>query len=87
MTRTANYPVKPYRKDQDYSYSLGAYTTIELLRARPEAVHAVYVHSAYRDLPGMKALCREHRIPVLLQDKAFAKVDSKENGFVFGVFD
>ncbi|GIP35944.1 hypothetical protein J2TS4_51540 [Paenibacillus sp. J2TS4] len=86
MTSMTNFSLKQYRKEQDYSYTLGAYATIEVIQARPEIVEVVYVHSAYRDRSVLETLCQQQHIPVVQQDKAFAKVDRKENCFVFGVF-
>lgn len=86
MTSMTNFSLKQYRKEQDYSYTLGAYATIEMIQARPEIVKAVYIHSAYRDRSLLETLCQQQHIPVIQQDKAFAKVDRKENCFVFGVF-
>nr|WP_145164517.1 RNA methyltransferase [Paenibacillus terrae] len=86
MTSMTNFTLKQYRKEQGYSYTLGAYATIEMIQARPEIVEVVYIHSAYRDRSVLETLCKQQHIPVVQQDKAFAKVDRKENCFVFGVF-
>ena len=49
--------VKPYKKSFDYSYTLGAFPTFELLKARPEQVRAVYVHSTFTDRQALAQLC------------------------------
>ena len=39
--------IKVYKKDAEYSYTLGAFPTIELLKTRPKDVLEVYVHSTF----------------------------------------
>lgn len=80
-------PIKPYKKSFDYSYTLGAFPTIELIKARPKQVRGVYIHSAFTDRENLEKLCKENHIPVLESDKTIARVSDKENVFVVGVFD
>ncbi len=80
-------PIKPYKKSFDYSYTLGAFPTIELIKARPKQVRGVYIHSTFTDRENLEKLCKENHIPVLESDKTIARVSDKENVFVVGVFD
>lgn len=80
-------PLKPYKKNFDYSYTLGAFPTIEMMKSRPEIVREVYIHTSYTDKDNLKLLCDDRRIPVLTNDKLFHKISDKENCFVIGVFD
>ena len=41
--------IKPYKKDATYSYTLGAFPTIELIKCRPEKVMKVLVHSTFTE--------------------------------------
>lgn len=80
--------LKSYKKDFEYSYALGAFPTIELIKARPETVIEVLVSSSYRE-EGEKnliALCREKGIEVKLNDRAVNRLSPKENCYVIGVF-
>lgn len=79
--------LKPYKKEYDYSYTSGAYATIEMIRARPEAVRAVYIHSDYRDKIAMENLCCGNNISVIYDDRAFVRINQKENSYVLGMFD
>ena len=36
--------IKSYKKDNFYSYTLGAFPTIELLKNHPEHVLKIYIH-------------------------------------------
>ncbi len=77
--------IKAYKKDAEYSYTLGAFPTIELLKTRPEEVLEVYVHSTFKDVKTIEELTRPYGIPVLHQDKIINKLSDKENCFVIGI--
>jgi TrmH family RNA methyltransferase len=78
--------IKVYKKDYDYSYTSGAYATIELLNTKPEIVEAVYIHSAYQDKAALERRCADCSVPYVYDDKCFLQVNQKENSFVIGVF-
>ncbi len=78
--------VKPYKKEAEYSYALGAFPTIELLKTKPEQVMEVYVHSTFPDTETILSLAALHHIPVIRQDKLIHRLSDKENCFVIGVF-
>lgn len=80
-------PIKPYKKGAEYSYTLGAFPTIELLKCRPQAVREVLVHSTFPEKTTIDELCVKHNIPVTIADKQIARLSDKENCFVIGVFD
>lgn len=77
--------IKSYKKEAEYSYALGAFPTIELLKTRPEEVLEVYVHSTFTDVKTIEELTKPYGIPVLCQDKMIHKLSDKENCFVIGV--
>jgi len=77
--------IKTYKKDADYSYTLGAFPTIELLKTRPDEVLEVYVHSTFTDVETIEKLAKPHGIPVLRHDKIINKLSDKENCFVVGI--
>lgn len=87
MNRQEKGAVKPYKKAADYSYTLGAFPTIEMIKSRVPNVREVYVHSAFTDTEALRALCFERNIPVYVNDKWIAKLSDKENVFVIGVFE
>lgn len=78
--------IKTYKKDAEYSYTLGAFPTIELLKARPQDVLEVYVHSTFTDTKTIEELAEPYHIPVIVKDKQIQKLSDKENCFVIGVF-
>lgn len=79
--------VKAYKKDCDYSYTLGAFPTIELLKTRPETVREIIIHSTFTDRAFIEKTAREHNIPIVSNDKLIGKLSDKENCFVIAVFD
>jgi TrmH family RNA methyltransferase len=79
--------IRPYKKDADYSYTLGAFPTYELIRARPGQVRKVLADTGFTDLDNLKKLCLEKHIPLELNDKLIARLSDKENCYVAGIFD
>lgn len=78
--------VKPYKSKYDYSYSLGAFPTYELIKYRPEWVCEVYVHSSYTDYENLKELCGKSNIRLFQNDKVISRLSDKENVYVIGVY-
>ncbi|MBR6359324.1 MAG: TrmH family RNA methyltransferase [Lachnospiraceae bacterium] len=78
--------IKSYKKDHEYSYSLGAFPTVELLKTRPETVKQVILHSTFTDAENIKKLSAPHGIEVIVNDKLIQKLSDKENCFCIGVF-
>ena len=56
--------IKPYKKAADYSYTLGAFPTIELIKSGTAAVRGVYIHSSFPDAKQLSGLCRARGIPL-----------------------
>lgn len=78
--------IKPYKKDADYSYTLGAFPTYELIKSRPEQVRKVLADTSFTDREKLQKLCLDNRIPFELNDKLITKLSDKENCYVAGVF-
>lgn len=79
--------LKPYKKAFDYSYTLGAFPTIELIKSGICRVREVYVHSSFTDREALEQLCKEQHIPLRTNDKVIARLSDKENVFVIGIFE
>ncbi|NLD25876.1 MAG: TrmH family RNA methyltransferase [Acholeplasmataceae bacterium] len=81
--------IKRYRKQDIFSYTLGATLTIELLKKRPDLVLRVFYHSKTEQNEAffwIEEICRDHHIPLENNDKAFNILSEKENCFVIGQF-
>lgn len=79
-------PIKPYKKEADYSYTLGAFPTYELIKAKPDKVRKVLIDDSFTDQENLKNLCRGHNIPVEYNNKLIKRLSEKENCYVAGVF-
>lgn len=78
--------IKPYKKDFDYSYTLGAFPTFELVKYKPEKVIEVFVHSSFTDMEKLTLLCEEKHVNLTCNDKIINKLSDKGNVYVVGVF-
>ncbi len=78
--------VKPYKKEFDYSYTLGAFPTFELLDTRPEIVRAVILHPGFTERERITARCAAQGIPVRADERLLMRISPKENCYVAGVF-
>ena len=79
--------IKAYKKDSEYSYTLGAFPTFELIDAMPEKVIEVLVHSTFTDREKLENVCSKKGIRVSENNKLIAKLSDKENVYVVGVFE
>ena len=79
--------IKTYKKDLFYSYTLGAFPTIEMLKNHSQEAIKVYIHSSFKNEDAI-ALINEYRgkAEVEFNDKMINKLSQKENCFVIGVF-
>lgn len=78
--------ISPYKKESPYSYTTGAYATIEMLLACPEQVEMVYIHSTYKGVEPLLQLCREKDVSFEFNDTVFKRISQKENIYVLGLF-
>lgn len=78
--------LKPYKKESDYSYALGAFPTFELLKAQPEIALRVLCRSDFTERHKLEKLCAACQVPFELNDKLVARISNKGNCYVIGVF-
>ncbi len=80
--------IKSYQKDLDYTYTLGVFETIELLKNKPELVLRVYVKSnSYKNkgIPLIEDLCKQYQIEMIESDKTIHKLSKKDNCFALAI--
>ncbi len=88
-TRSAIYNfcmVKRYKKDDAYSYALGATVAMELLNRRPECARRIYV-SPRSEVEAVTQRAEALGVPVTVGEKPFNILSPKENCFVIAEFD
>lgn len=81
--------LKIYKKELDYSYSLGTFPTIELLSTRPEQCRTVLLAGGIGNPEGIvriKQLCEANHINIDIADKLISKIAIKDKTQVVGVF-
>lgn len=78
--------IKTYKKDFEYSYTLGAFPTIELLENHPNEVIDIYVHSSFSNKEIKERILNLLNKNYLKNDKLIEKLSPKENCYIIGVF-
>ena len=79
--------IKTYKSSFDYSYTLGAFPTIELLRHQKDKVIKVLIHSTFTNQNVLDEIY--NLIPnnlIEYNDKLINKLSDKENVYIIGVF-
>lgn len=81
--------LKPYKKEFDYSYTIGVFATVELLTYKPDEVKIVYLHKKGDRNGGINKimqLCSVNNIPVVEDSELVEKLSRSENTYAIGVF-
>lgn len=82
------YKIRVYKKDLEYTYALGVFPTIELLKNKPDEVDQVMISSQGDRNAGISeidALCHQHNIPLSTNDHKIRLLAPKENTYAVGV--
>lgn len=77
---------KSYKKEDNISYTFGAFPTIEMMEQIPEHTVEVLIQSKYAEVDDLMDRCRKYNIPGRIDDRSIARVAYKGNIFVVGVF-
>ena len=81
--------LKRYQKKYEYSYSFGAYPTLDLLKYHPDSVLEVLIKKDSHSSDGVKDIiniCKKRKIIIEENDKAIDRISFKENTYVVGIF-
>ncbi len=79
-------PLKKYKKEFPYSYTLGPFPTFELLHSHPKEAQAVYYSEGFREQEKLLSLCREKGVPCFLGERVLERIAQKEVCYAAGVF-
>jgi len=82
--------MKEYKKKNDFSYAIGVYPTLELLKYRIETVSRVLIHSKGIKSDGVrkiKEICLKNRIKIEIASGEIDKISQSQNCYAIGVFD
>lgn len=81
--------LKPYKKDFDFSYTLGVFPTLELIANKPLAIERIILSPKGEHNEGVGKMidfAKKSGIPALFEPKTLTRISSKENCFAAGVF-
>ena len=81
--------LKAYKKDFEYSYTLGVFPTLELLNFQMDKVIKVILSQDGMENEGVKKIiniCEENNIECQINDKAINRISKKKNCYAIGVF-
>ncbi|MCM1990133.1 TrmH family RNA methyltransferase [Oceanirhabdus seepicola] len=81
--------IKKYNKKYDYSYTFGAFPTIELLKNKINQVIEIVISSKFSNdevKDYIFSVCEEKNIRIRENDNLINKINPKGNCFVIGVF-
>lgn len=82
--------MKKYKKEFDYSYTLGAFPTMELVHSNRYKIRKIVVSSKFDNEKVKKELldfCKQQKIEFEINDHEIEKVSEKENCYVVGFFE
>ena len=82
--------LKSYKKDFQYSYSLGVFPTLELIKYKREETLMVLLSADSTENEGVIKiieLCNKYNIKFEINDKAINRISKKENCYAIGVFE
>lgn len=81
--------VRKYKKDLNYSYCIGVFPTLELIKYRKAAVRKILIHSKGEKNDGVKKLqsyCLANHIPTEIGDKQIFNISNSNNCYAIGIF-
>ncbi|OGK13393.1 hypothetical protein A3A93_01855 [Candidatus Roizmanbacteria bacterium RIFCSPLOWO2_01_FULL_38_12] len=84
-----NFSSKKYKKSFDYSYSIGVYSTLELLTYKLSQTVKVFLHSKSGKNKGAQkilSICKASHIETEIADGLLTKLSNSENCYAIGFF-
>jgi len=82
--------LKPYKKDFDFSYAIGVFPTLEMLKYQGDKVISVILSSKAIQNEGVDKIleiCKAQRIKIDVSDGLIDKLSEKGNCYAIGVFE
>lgn len=79
-----------YKKEDNISYSLGSFATMELLKYRKNAVKKIYLHKDIKqsaDIDELLAIAKSANIPCEQNSHKIENISKKENVYCMGEFE
>lgn len=89
MNKFKNKDLKKYKKTFSYSYTLGVFPTLEILKTKSKYVLKIFISETGLENSGVKkiiALSKQLDIPLEVNDKILNKISNKDNTYALAVF-
>ncbi len=80
--------IEKYNKELNYSYSLGAFPTLELIKYHKDEIINIYIHPSFTNEEVINKIKNEiDNSKIIYNDtKIFNKLSDKENVYIIGIF-
>lgn len=89
MDKISNKDIKRYKKNFEFSYTLGVFPTVELMKYKKECTAKIFVSEKGLENEGVQKLinsAEKEGIPCEISDKVINRISSKDNCYAAGVF-
>lgn len=77
---------KKYSKKDDFSYTLGAFPTWELIEKRPQDISVIFIDDKFNDKEKLINYLEKNNIYYEIAPNAIKRISNKDNTYVVGVF-
>ena len=74
--------IKKYTKKVSYSYTLGAFPTIEMINKRPDLIRQVYIREDFNDKKKLIDLLESKGLNYSINNKMINKLSNKNNVYL-----
>lgn len=78
--------IRRYKKEFEYSYTLGPFPTFELLQSRPDLTEEVVISTSFSEAEKMFTLCQKVGVPCRYDEKTLSRIASKNTEYAAGKF-
>ena len=78
--------INKYTKKEAYTYTLGAFPTLELIQKRPDLIEIIFIHDNYYEKEKLIKECKDKNIRCEISSKTINRLSNKGNTLVIGVF-
>lgn len=78
--------LRAYKKEMEYSYTLGPFPTFEIIKKRPELIIRVILSGEFNEKEKMIHLLDSKAIPYTFEEKTLERIGNKKKIFAAAVF-
>ena len=75
-----------YKKDLEYSYTMGPFPTYELIENKADIVEEVLISEDFNDTEKLINILNDKKISYTISSKQINKISLKDKEYVIGVF-